>query len=59
MLSPKIAVLRLNLAYALTLQGQRSEAEKELLELLWQHPKDARINLEVALKNLQKETRMQ
>ena len=88
-------MLRLNLAYALTLQGQRSEAEKELLELLRQHPKDARahnnlgvllmgqgkfkeaashfseavklqpnyknarVNLEVALKNLQKETRMQ
>ena len=41
-MSPEVAVLRLNLAYALNLQGRGSEALQELQELLRQHPKDAR-----------------
>ena len=84
--------MRLNLAYALTLQGRESEGYIELQELLRRHPEEARahnnfgallmnqgkykeaavhfsealklkpnyerarINLEVALRSLQKET---
>jgi len=42
LLSPNRAVMRLNLSYALALQGREKEAVQELQELLRQHPEEAR-----------------
>ncbi len=41
-LNPNINVYRLNLAYVLAMQGNQTEAEAQLQELLQRHPGDAR-----------------